>query len=214
MKIENDVNSENSKYLFLDIDGVINSAQSNVKYAKQWNESSQEFRDEVLAYMKEQMELIQESGFRYGKLHLARARSVEKFGIGVEGGTKPDPEAMANLNSLCEEIPDLNIIISSTWRVDSTIDELREIFKLWGMQTPEKIFGKTADSFDRPRSDEILDWLSAQGFHYDNLKLENNIAILDDMDDMGTLNPSLIKTDAEVGFSRADRGRVLKLYNI
>jgi len=214
MKIENDVNSENSKYLFLDIDGVINSAQSNMKYAKQWNDSPQEFKDEVLGYMKEQMELIQESGFRYGKLHLARARSVEKFGIGVEGGTKPDPKAMVNLNSLCEEIPDLNIIISSTWRVNSTIDELREIFRLWGLQNPERIIGKTADSYDRPRSDEILEWLSENGFQYENLISESNMVILDDMENMGRLTPCLVKTDADVGFSGIDRGMIMKIFNI
>jgi hypothetical protein len=102
------------KYLFLDIDGVINSERSYQKYSKQWTDAPQSFRDDVEQFMETEMEKINASGFRYGKLHLARAKSVEMFGIGVEGGTKPDSAAMVNLNKLCKTIPGLRIIISST----------------------------------------------------------------------------------------------------
>ena len=95
------------KYLFMDIDGVINSERSDRKYAKQWSESPQVFRQEVEQYMKHAIENINSSGFRYGKLHLARACSVQKYGIGVKGGSKPDPIAISNLNSLCTSLPAL-----------------------------------------------------------------------------------------------------------
>jgi hypothetical protein len=201
------------KYLFLDIDGVINSERSFLKYSKQWADASQSFRDEVEQFMEAEMEKINASGFRYGKLHLARAKSVEIFGIGVEGGTKPDKAAMANLNKLCETIPDLIIIISSTWRIGSTLEELQEIFKLWGMQSPRMIVGQTADSFDRPRSDEILDWLIDQGLQFKIMLQEHQIAILDDLDDMGSLNPCLVQTDPGVGFDTEDINNLLRLYN-
>jgi hypothetical protein len=212
MITENCTISEPGKYLFLDIDGVINSERSNLKYGKQWSDSTQEFKYEVLNYMKEQMELIQESGFRYGKLHLARARSVERFGIGVEGGTKPDSRAMSHLNTLCRDVPSIKMIVSSTWRVDSTVEELKEIFKLWGLQTPERICGKIADGYDRPRETEILEWLSEQGLQLKNLIAEKDIAVLDDMDDMGTLNSCFVKTDHMNGFCADDLNKLLNLY--
>ena len=202
-----------TKYLFLDIDGVINSERSFLKYSKQWTDAPQSFRDEVERFMETEMEKINASGFRYGKLHLARAKSVEIFGIGVEGGTKPDRVAIANLNKLCETIPGLRIIISSTWRVGSTLEELQEIFKLWGMQSPEMIYGQTADSYDRPRSDEILEWLITQGLDYKSMLQEHQIAIMDDLDDMCDLNPCLVQTDPGVGFSSEDINKLLRLYN-
>jgi hypothetical protein len=202
-----------TKYLFLDIDGVINSERSFLKYSKQWTEAPQSFRDEVERFMETEMEEINASGFRYGKLHLARAKSVEMFGIGVEGGTKPDSTAVANINKLCKAIPGLRVIISSTWRVGSTLEELQEIFKLWGMDIPEKIFGQTADSFDRPRSDEILEWLIAQGLDCKSMLQECDIAILDDLDDMGALNPCLVQTDPGVGFDAADLNKLIRLFN-
>jgi len=192
------------QYLFLDIDGVINSERSSLKYAKQWSESSQVFRQEVEQYMHDAMENIKSSGFRYGKLHLARAFSVQKYGIGIEGGSKPDPIAISNLNSLCKALPALKVVISSTWRVDSTVEELQKMFELWGMQYPGQIVDKTADGYDRPRATEILEWLSQKGLDYKTMLSEHSIAILDDMDDMGVLNPCLIQTDPVMGFSKAD----------
>jgi len=202
------------KYLFLDIDGVINSERSFLKYSKQWADASQSFRDEVEQFMEAEMEKINASGFRYGKLHLARAKSVGIYGIGVEGGTKPDGTAIANLNKLCETIPGLRIIISSTWRVGSTLEELQDIFKLWGMQSPELIYGQTADSYDRPRSEEIIDWLQAQGLLYKIMLQEHQIAILDDLDDMVELNPCLVQTDPRIGFSSDDLKTILKVFGV
>jgi hypothetical protein len=202
-----------AKYLFLDIDGVINSERSFQKYSKQWAEASVRFRGKVEQYMETEMEKIISSGFRYGKLHLSRAKAVKRFGIGVEGGSKADPIAVENLNALCKPIPDLKIIISSTWRVGSTIEELQEIFNLWGLKYPHQIVGKTADSFDRPRDNEISDWISLNGIDLKNEVNEDRIAILDDMEEMCDLNRYLIQTNPAIGFSKRDFNRLLVMFD-
>ena len=45
---------------------------------------------------------------------------------------------------------------------------------------------------------------SQKGLDYKTMLSEHNIAILDDMDDMGALNPCLIQTDPWMGFSKAE----------
>jgi hypothetical protein len=81
------------------------------------------------------------------------------------------------------------------------------------MESPEMIYGQTVDSYDRPRSDEIIDWLQAQGLQYKIMLQEHQIAILDDLDEMVELNPCLVQIDPRVGFEPDDLNKLIRLFN-
>lgn len=83
---------------------------------------------------------------------------------------KFNPESIIALNELCTKIEDLRIVISSTWKENRTVDDLKYIFQDLGFVT--RIIDKTSDTPDddeenaRPlnyRAIEINEWLEENG---------------------------------------------------
>jgi hypothetical protein len=68
-----------------------------------------------------------------------RDRAPMKLEDGDEAFDEP---AVANLNKLLTDHPDLRIVVSSTWRGGKSIDKLNEIFENRGV-IPGRIVGKT-----------------------------------------------------------------------
>lgn len=110
------------------------------------------------------------------------------------------PIAMSNLNSLCEEFPDLKIVVSSTWRKSRSVAQLQLLLADNGFLYINRIIDKTPVlGYDHCRGDEINDWL---GQYRDKIDAHGPEAfvIVDDDSDMGELIDHLIQTDARVGF--------------
>lgn len=104
------------------------------------------------------------------------------------------PIAVSNLNFLLSEIPELQIVISSSWRLGRTLQDLKNIFEGEGID-PIKIINKTPHhGFGSIRGTEIQEFMVNNGLEFEN------IVILDDDSDMGALELRLVKTDNRIGF--------------
>lgn len=118
-----------------------------------------------------------------------------------------DPKAVAILNRIISETG-ADVVISSTWRILSTLGELREFLEQAGFRG--NILGVTPRDYDTGyRGNEIQKWIN------DNV-LDTNvlrITILDDDSDMEHLTKFLVNTDFEVGLTDADADVAIEMLN-
>lgn len=107
----------------------------------------------------------------------------------MEDGCAFECFALRNLEALCDCFPDASIVISSTWRLGKTVEQLRSIFKNRGFKYPDRIIDKTPRLFyadaagDRhscPRGVEVEHWMKVN-LAYDEPRA---YVILDDDGDM------------------------------
>lgn len=54
-----------------------------------------------------------------------------------------DAVPLRNLTAICDAHPDVDIVISSTWRISKTVEELRQIFAIRGFRYYNNILDKT-----------------------------------------------------------------------
>lgn len=106
------------------------------------------------------------------------------------------PISLSNLEELMRRVPDLKIVVSSTWRLGETVESLKKILY------PAKLAaGSIIDITPRfqgeERGHEIQDWLNR---HPEVTKF----VILDDDADMVHLMPHLVQTDSRNGFTFTD----------
>lgn len=154
------------KLLFLDIDGVLNSVQSNGMYHK--------FR-------------------KAGTIpdHYRPFRSDEFCPISV-----------SNLIDIIEKVEDLKIVISSTWRIGTPVEELQTLLENLGIPKGV-VIDKTPILSGVERGNEIYDWLT------ENNHLKTKYAVLDDDSDMTMVWDCFFKTDNYVGLDYRVRQKVI-----
>jgi len=95
------------------------------------------------------------------------------------------PICLSNFQYILENIPDINIVITSTWRKYTSL----ETFNSW---FDNKVIGKTTTTFVANRGEEIKHFLET------NPQIKNFL-ILDDDQDMTPFNDHLVKTDPRTG---------------
>lgn len=139
------------KAIFLDIDGVLNSAN----------------------FVKAEYEVGRGGGL-----------------IGI------DPKAIKLLEELIE-LSDARIVISSSWRIGRTLEELKQIFRNVNFKYVDNIVGATSTKNEfgneyRPRGWQIEKYL----FEHPEFK---HAVILDDDSDMDSLMFLLVQTTFESG---------------
>jgi hypothetical protein len=106
-----------------------------------------------------------------------------------------DGRCVRALQRIIEAVPDVRIVVSSTWRLGSAemFDRLRDHIALHGITAP--VCGRTPDFRGQERGTEISHWLQ----HHKRIE---RFAILDDENDMGDeLLPRLVQTDFENGLT-------------
>jgi HAD domain in Swiss Army Knife RNA repair proteins len=147
------------KLLFLDFDGVLNSAQFARLQHRNWVKDKlnpRPYRDEFC------------------------------------------PICCSNLLWVIEKNPDLKIVISSSWRLGTPLEELQALLERHGIPGI-LIIGKTPHLVNPgeptvPRGLEIQKWLD------DHKELDvERFCIVDDDSDMEHLSPLHVKTDFQVG---------------
>lgn len=118
-----------------------------------------------------------------------------------------DPVAIAMLKLLVKTT-DAKIVISSTWRQGSTLDDFHALFDLYGWDTRGVIIGMTPiiHTPGRMRGHEIAKYLSS--VH----QVVEYIIMDDDSDMLPEQKPRFIKTKAEVGLSHNNVEDALKLF--
>lgn len=115
---------------------------------------------------------------------------------------------MFALKYLLDNIPDLKIVISSAWRNFYSIEQFKELFKIFKLDG-EKIIDKTPKMFSSQRIHEIHSWL-------DDHKEVNQWIALDDhpifnLEDSDKVNEHL--TDSWVGLTMLDVFKIIKKFN-
>jgi len=113
------------------------------------------------------------------------------------------------LGYILDNVPDLKIVISSTWRNHYDIESFKELFKIYGLDG-DRIIGKTPKRFSSERVHEIHEWLDDyQELHHkkaDWIALDDHpIFHLEDPD-----KANEVLTDSWVGLSLPDAFKVIK----
>lgn len=111
-------------------------------------------------------------------------------------------QAIGWLNELYRKVP-YDIVVSSTWRIGMTIDELQTLLINSGFNSDIKVIGSTP-ILHRQRGQEIQAWL-------DTMSFTGKFIIIDDDVDMCHLLPLLVRTDCQLGFTIYDFQKALSL---
>ena len=114
------------------------------------------------------------------------------------------PKGTVNeLNYLIEKY-DFKIVISSSWREQKTIEELKHHFINEGIKS--EIIGSTP-ILRNTRGNEIQKWLDETQFN-----IESYI-ILDDNNDMELLSENLVLIDSDTGLNANYRDQIMRIIN-
>lgn len=121
--------------------------------------------------------------------------------------THMDPEAIKLLNSLVE-LSKAKVIVSSTWRLRYSIDELNEMLR--GRGATFELIGATP-SLDSgwggtvPRGFEIESYINSLD------ESPESFVILDDINNMAHLTEFLVLTDEDCGLTKSDVDKALEI---
>lgn len=111
-------------------------------------------------------------------------------------------QAIGWLNELYSKVP-YDIVVSSSWRIGMTIEELQNLITNSGFNPDIKVVGVTP-VLHLQRGQEIQAWL-------DTVSFAGKFIIIDDDSDMCHLLPLLVRTDCQLGFTIYDFQKSLKL---
>ena len=103
-----------------------------------------------------------------------------------------DPVPLGLLKKLMTDVPDLNIVISSSWRMSHTLEEFKKQLAPLISVDPERFIGMTP-THKFGRGEEIKEWLSQHP------EVKQFAIIDDDSFDMGDMLPHLHKTENSRG---------------
>jgi hypothetical protein len=95
------------------------------------------------------------------------------------------------LDRLLDEAPDVQVVVSSSWRYELDLTQLAEVLGEAGLRNVHRVVDVIPD-LHQPRHEEIQAWLDAH-------PATAAFAILDDIEDMGHLSDRHLRTDAAVG---------------
>lgn len=129
-----------------------------------------------------------------------------------------DTEAIGFLNTLIKNTG-AKVVVSSTWRLNKTVDELQEILNRNGFKgevldkTKDLSVGEDGDCI--LRGNEILQWMKARpeilGCYYSDYK--NYVIFDDDTDMLYWQRNNFIHTDPYVGLTPTDIYKAEKILN-
>lgn len=190
------------KFVFLDIDGVLNSSRSVIVKIGPSIETSEQVKQ--LAQLHQQdFDMTDEVGLEFGA----------KFGLQTV-----DPICVALVNKLFEADPSIGLVLSSSHRrffcnakVKFASSEHLRRLKLYltamGIKVPSAFFGVTNNGHIR-RGEQVDEWLSMA---YENGLVDDGdpYVILDDSNDFMDFQP-LVCCDPDHGFSFANYAEACK----
>ena len=125
----------------------------------------------------------------------------------IRAGDLPSCEAscVAALNEICEATG-AQIVVSSSWRLDTSLGDLKKILEEWGVKAP--VLDVTPIGV-RTRGAEIEEWMSAWANKGGTIE---SYVIVDDCPDVeGELLPHLVETKWNSGLSAADARKAIEI---
>ena len=117
-----------------------------------------------------------------------------------------DPIAASNLQYILEEVPDVEIVISSSFRKYYTIEALQKMFDKYNI-TGSFIVGTTPVLENQPRGDEIALYLK---YHPEI----TDFVIIDDDTDLEPYMDRLVKIDGKNGLTFSDAEKVIQKFGV
>jgi hypothetical protein len=117
--------------------------------------------------------------------------------------TKWSKSAISIYNQLCEQF-DLKIVITSTWRLNHTKEQLNTIFKEQGINF--EIYDYTPHIDQADRGIEIKEWLN-------NNAVDNFVIIDDKTSDIERHINNVVKCRSWIGLSRDEYKEIEKILN-
>lgn len=115
-----------------------------------------------------------------------------------------DPDKVQVLNHIADMI-DFEIVVTSTWRLGATAEELEELLVTAGLHANGRVVGITPYLEGETRGAEIMAWLQQPP------KPVSNYAILDDRDDMAPLKSRLLQTTPGKGLCEEHIGELVEM---
>lgn len=116
-----------------------------------------------------------------------------------------DPRSVDLLNLVCRSLPDLSIVISSSWRKTHTLKEICEILNGCGFLYSNRIIGITESLYTK------------RGIEIDSYRTNHEISeycIIDDDSDMLEHQlPRFIRTNDMTGITVYDALNIIKLFD-
>lgn len=111
-----------------------------------------------------------------------------------------------NLQMLLNKVPDLKIVVSSSWRTFG-LEAMRDILKSNGID-PRRVLDvtgheKSPDNKDH-RGFQVYNWLKK----HPNVK---SFAIVDDENDFGSLRTHLLRTNRYLGLTQANVEKLMEM---
>lgn len=121
-----------------------------------------------------------------------------------------NPVCVRYFESIFKEVSDASIVISSTWRIAQTVDQLRKTMGRYGLSCSERIIGKTVDYTETgellylTRGQEISMWLM------DNKEVDSYV-IVDDDTDISPHQNRWVQPVHELGLQEDDAKRCITI---
>jgi len=109
-----------------------------------------------------------------------------------------DPIALNNMEDLIRKVPDLKVVVSSTWRLGETVESLQKIL------APAKLLSAAVIDVTprfpgKPRGEEIQDWLNRHP------EVTDYVIIDDDSDMLESQKKNFVHTSTLHGFQYGDK---------
>ena len=111
-------------------------------------------------------------------------------------------QAIGWLNELYSKTP-YDIVVSSTWRIGMTLEQLQILITKSGFNPKIKVIGMTP-ILHQQRGLEIQKWIDDNNF-------KGKFVIIDDDSDMCHLLPLLVRCDCQLGFTIYDYQKALNI---
>ncbi|BCR05380.1 hypothetical protein DESUT3_24490 [Desulfuromonas versatilis] len=115
-----------------------------------------------------------------------------------------DPDKVQVLNRIAEMI-EFEIVVTSTWRLGATAEELEELLITAGLHADGRVIGTTPYLEGETRGAEIMAWLQQTP------KPVSNFAILDDRDDVAPFKSRLLQTRPGKGLCEEHIGELTEM---
>lgn len=115
-----------------------------------------------------------------------------------------EPELASRLTTVLEAL-DARIVLSTSWRIDSTLDELRGELHAAGLDAA-RVLDMTPELPDGERWPEIEAWMREHRI------APEAVVIVEDFYEMGPLTARTVMTDPDRGLDEAAASAVLALF--
>ncbi len=107
-------------------------------------------------------------------------------------------------NTIADRV-DFDIVVTSTWRLGATSEELEELLVDAGLHASGRVVGTTPALEGETRGAEIMAWMQQEP------EKIFDFVILDDRSDMGSCMSHLVRTDPQYGLVQEQVGKVVAM---